>query len=175
MGKPFGLGRSRRQSLPAHVICRKFMEFEDDMDKNQCELFAQFVYADSLTYEELLSAEGALMARLEEILADAGAEHLDFTPLGDMLGCQCVFELCDLEKFRGVAAGIAAILPQGITGRLLCLDKSLAGLHLFWLRQRTWQEALWTIPLSAPPDTPTHFVEEATQDSQDRDTETAHD
>ena len=137
------------------------------MDKNQCELFAQFVYADSLTYEELLSAEGALMAHLETILANAGGEHLDFTPLGDMLGCQCVFEFCDLAKFREVASRIAAILPAGITGRLLCLDKSLAGLNLFWLQRGNWQETLWQVPLSAPADAVVHHVEVTAQESPD--------
>ena len=145
------------------------------MDKNQCELFAQFVYADSLTYEELLSAESVLMARLEEILANAGGEHLDFSPLGDMLGCQCVFELCDIEKFREVAAGIAAILPAGITGRLLCLDKSLAGLNLFWLQRGAWQEALWPVPLSAPGDAPSHIVEVAAEEPPAEATEAAPD
>lgn len=131
------------------------------MDKNQCEFFSQFVYADSLTYEELLSAEATLMARLEEILATAGAEHLDFSPLGDMLGCQCVFELWDLAKFREVASRIAAILPSGITGRLLCLEKSLAGLQLFWLQKGSWQEAWWPVPVEAPADAAHHQVEVA--------------
>ena len=135
------------------------------MDKNQCELFAQFVYADSLTYEELLNAESDLMVRLEGILAQAGGEHLDFTPLGDMLGCQCVFEVCDLEKFRQVASGIAAILPPGITGRLLCLDKSLDGINLFWVRQETWQEAFWPVPPMAPADAPCHRVAGAFQEA----------
>ena len=147
------------------------MKFGDDMDKNQCELFAQFVYADSLTYEELLSAEGVLMARVEGILANAGGEHLDFSPLGDMLGCQCVFELCDLEKFREVAAGIAAILPAGITGRLLCLDKSLAALNLFWLQQGAWQEALWPVPLRAPADASAYHVEVVAQAPPNADTD----
>lgn len=149
--------------LRAAVIYHRVPKFGDTMDKNQCELFVQFVYADSLTYEELLSAEGALMARLEEILSAAGAAHLDFTPLGDMLGCQCVFELCDLDKFRVIAAGIAAILPDGITGRLLCLDKSLVRLNFFWLRKGTWQECGWPVPLTAPADATCHHVSVASE------------
>ena len=129
------------------------------MDKNQCEVFARFTYADSLTYEELLEAEAALMARLEALLQDAGGEHLDFTPLGDMLRCQCAFESVDLETFRGIAARVAAILPEGITGRLLALDKSLAGMHLFWVQRGVWQEAEWPVPASAPADAPRHEVE----------------
>ena len=129
------------------------------MDKNQCEVFARFTYADSLTYEELLEAEAALMARLEALLQEAGGEHLDFTPLGDMLRCQCAFESVDLENFRGIAARVAAILPEGITGRLLALDKALAGMHLFWVQQGAWQEAEWPVPTTAPADAARHQVE----------------
>lgn len=131
------------------------------MDKNRCELFAQFVYADSLTYEDLLDAEAALMARVEALLQEAGGEHLDFTPLGDMLRCQCAFESVDPENFRRIAAQVAALLPEGITGRLLALDKSLAGMHLFWARKGVWQEAEWPVPVTAPPDAASHHVEVA--------------
>lgn len=129
------------------------------MDKNQCEVFARFTYADSLTYEELLEAEAALMARLEALLQDAGGEHLDFTPLGDMLRCQCAFESVDLETFRGIAARVGVILPEGITGRLLALDKSLAGMHLFWVQKGAWQEVEWPVPATAPADAARHDVE----------------
>lgn len=128
------------------------------MDKNQCEFFAQFTYADSLTYDELLSAESVLMARLEDILPGAGGQHLDFTPLGDMLRCQCAFEVLDLENFREITAHIAAILPDGVSGRLLFLDKSLTGLHLFWLHRGSWQESMWPIPLTGPADVVCHHV-----------------
>ena len=141
------------------VFSRKFAGIEDAMDKNQCEVFASFTYADSLTYEELLDAEAALMARLEDLLQGAGGEHLDFTPLGDMLRCQCAFESVDLENFRRIAAQVAAMLPVGITGRLLALDKSLAGMQLFWVQKGAWQEAAWPVPVTAPADAARHLVE----------------
>ena len=134
------------------------------MDKNQCEFFAQFTYADRLTYDELLSAEGALMARLEELLPEAGGQHLDYTPLGDMLRCQCAFESLDVENFREIAAHIAAFLPDGITGRLLFLDKSLADLYLFWLQKGNWQELRWPVPLTAPADATVHHEESVAQE-----------
>ena len=120
------------------------------MDKNRCEIFAQFTYADSMTYEELLDAETALMAQLEEILPAAGGEHLDFTPLGDMLRCQCAFELLDLATFWRMAGDVSAILPAGITGKLFVLDKSLAVMHFFWLQRGAWQEIAWRVPQTAP-------------------------
>lgn len=122
------------------------------MDKNQCEIFAQFTYADSLTYEELLDAETVLIAQLDGILSASGGQHLDFTPLGDMLRCQCAFEVLDLPTFQNMADNIAAILPLGITGRLLILDKSLSVMHFFWLQRGSWQEILWPVPLVAPAD-----------------------
>ena len=128
------------------------------MDRNQCEFFAQFTYADHLTYDELLSAESALMARLEEMLPEAGGQHLDYTPLGDMLRCQCAFESLDVGNFRKIAGNIAAILPDGLTGRLLFLDKSLTDLYLFWLQKGMWQELTWPVPLGAPADAAVHQV-----------------
>ncbi|MBO5491309.1 MAG: hypothetical protein J5960_07820, partial [Desulfovibrio sp.] len=62
------------------------------MDKNRSELFGHFSYADSLTYEALLAAEETLIGEMESLLQRAGAEHLDFTPLGDALMLECVFE-----------------------------------------------------------------------------------
>lgn len=129
------------------------------MDKNQSEFFAQFTYADRLTYDELLSAEGALMARLEELLPEARGQHLDYTPLGDMLRCQCAFESLDVQNFREIAANIAVFLPDGITGRLLFLDKTLADLYLFWLQKGNWQELRWSVPLTAPADATVHHEE----------------
>lgn len=144
--------------LPVLVICRRFSRIEGAMDKNQCEFFAQFTYADRLTYDELLSAEGALMARLEEILPEAGGQHLDYTPLGDMLRCQCAFESLDVGNFQEIAGHIAAILPDGITGRLLFLDKSLTEMYLFWLQKGHWQEITWPVPLAAPAGAAVHQV-----------------
>lgn len=150
-----------RLCLPVNGIWRMFFRIEATMDKNQCEFFAQFTYADSLTYDELLSSEAALMARLEEILPAAGGQHLDFTPLGDMLRCQCAFESVDLENFREIAGHIAALLTGGITGRLLFLDKCLTDMHLFWLQKGAWQEAVWSVPLVAPADAPAYQVDVA--------------
>ena len=99
------------------------------MDKNRSEVFGQFSYDESLTYEELLDVESTLIADLEALLLRAGATHLDFTPLGDALMCQCAFEAHKLYVYRKIAQEAAALLPRGVTGRLLCLDsgRSVAG------------------------------------------------
>lgn len=128
------------------------------MDKNQCEVFAQFAYDDSLTYEELLEAEKSFMAALERIVPEAGGLHLDFSPLGDALMCQWAFETISARTLRDLAAHIAAALPGGIRGRLLCLDKSEVRLRIFWICRGQWQEGEQTVPVHAPDSAPVHAV-----------------
>ncbi len=78
------------------------------MDKNRSEIFGQFSYDESLTYEELLDVENTLTADLE------------------------------------------ALLPRGVTGRLLCVDKSLAALHVYWIQPGQWQEEERPVPVDPP-------------------------
>lgn len=116
------------------------------MDKNRSELFAHFSYDDSLTYEALLEVEEELTHELEFLLQRAGAAHLDFTPMGDALMFQCVFEAHKLYVYRKIALEIAALLPQGVRGRLLCVDKDFNSLHIFWVRPGQWQEEERAVP-----------------------------
>ena len=99
------------------------------MDKNRSELFAHFSYDDSLTYEALIEVEEDLTRDVELLLQRAGAAHLDFTPLGDALMFQCVFEAHRPYVYRKIALEIAALLPQGVRGRLLCLDKNFESME----------------------------------------------
>ena len=122
------------------------------MDKNRSELFAHFSYDDSLTYEALLEVEENLTRDVEQLLQRAGAAHLDFTPLGDALMSQCVFEAHRLYVYRKIALEIAALLPQGVRGRLLCVDKNFDSMHVFWLRSGEWQEEERPVP-EDPPET----------------------
>ena len=120
------------------------------MDKNRSELFAHFSYDDSLTYEALLEVEEDLTRDVEQLLQRAGAAHLDFTPLGDALMSQCVFEAHRLYVYRKIALEIAALLPQGVRGRLLCVDKNFESMHVFWLRPGEWQEEERPVPVDPP-------------------------
>ena len=120
------------------------------MDKNRSELFAHLSYDDSLTYEALLEVEEDLTRDVELLLQRAGAAHLDFTPLGDALMFQCVFEAHRLYVYRKIALEIAALLPQGVRGRLLCIDKNFESMHIFWLRPGEWQEEERPVPQDPP-------------------------
>lgn len=120
------------------------------MDKNHSELFGHLAYAESLTYEALLSAEDRLTAGLEDLLQRAGAEHLDFTPLGDALMFSCAFEEHRLYVYRKIALDIAAMLPPGVSCRLLGLNKDFSALHVFWITPGQCQEENRSIPEQAP-------------------------
>ncbi|WP_165176162.1 hypothetical protein [Desulfovibrio sp. ZJ369] len=120
------------------------------MDKNHSELFGRLSYDESLSYEQLLDTEAGLTTALEELLLRAGAAHLDFTPLGDALLFQCAFEAHKLYVYRKIAQETAKILPQGVTGRLLCLDKSLDALHIYWMQTGQWQEEARPVPENPP-------------------------
>ncbi|MDR2054265.1 MAG: hypothetical protein LBQ10_00105 [Desulfovibrio sp.] len=121
------------------------------MYKNVSELFGQFTYDEALSYEELLAAEQALISDLENLMLRAGAEHPDFTPMGDMLLCQCAFGTHKLYVYRKFAHEIAGILPPGVTGRLLCLEKNFRSLHVYWIQPGQWEEEERPVPPAPPP------------------------
>lgn len=123
------------------------------MDKNRSEIFGQFLYEDSITYDDLMMLEEELVDAIKQILAEAGAQHLDFTPSGDMLCFQCALEEHDLGQYRLLAKKIAAILPPGIRGRLICLDKWFvpdSTFYYFWLKRGEWKEARRSLPENPP-------------------------
>lgn len=128
------------------------------MDKYRVEIFAEFTYSQKLTYEDLLTLENGLRENMESIFQSAGAEHLDFTPMGDLLMFQCAFEARNLEILRDVAQEMAAILPEGVSGLLMCLEKNLASYHLFWLKPRQWSEKECKLPRTAPPELPVYKI-----------------
>lgn len=126
------------------------------MNKYRTEIFGEFTYAESMTYEDLIANESELMENLDGIFQDGGAEHLDYTPQGDMLMTQCAFEVKNLEIFRDMAQEIAFILPEKIRGRLMCLQKDLSSYHIFWIRRGEWQEREIALSRTAPEDAPLH-------------------
>lgn len=128
------------------------------MDKNRSEVYGTFTYAESLTYYDLLETENSLKENLDKLFLAAGGEHLDFTPLGDMLMFQCAFEEYDPDLYRELADKCAAFLPAKVAGRFLCLEKNLQSCHLFWVKPGQWREADVDLPENAPENAPTHMV-----------------
>lgn len=128
------------------------------MGRYQCEMFGQFIYGDILTYEELQDVEALFVPRLDELLQQAGAAHVDFTPTGDILLVQCVFEAQKSYIFRKLAQELAALLPQAVRGNLLFLKKDLSVQHLYWLEAGCWREEERTLPQNAPEHLPVRQV-----------------
>lgn len=128
------------------------------MGRYQCEMFGRFIYGDILTYEELQEVEALFVPRLDELLQQAGAAHVDFTPTGDILLVQCVFEAQKSYIFRKLAQELAALLPQAVRGNLLFLKKDLSVQHLYWLEAGCWREEERLLPESAPADMPVRQV-----------------
>lgn len=128
------------------------------MDKYNTEIFGEFTYPESMTYESLLESENMLLENIDSIMLDGGAEHLDFNPLGDKLMFQCAFVTQNLEILRDIANEIAALLPKGVKGKLLCLEKDLSSYHLFWIQRGQWQEYEYKLPNCGPDHAPHHTV-----------------
>lgn len=128
------------------------------MDKYRSEMFGEFTYSQSLTYEELIAGESELIENLEGVFKDSGGEHVDFTPLGDLLMTQCAFEVQNLEIFRDIAQEIAYFLPAEISARLMCLQKNLKSYHLFWIKRGEWQEKEYRLQITGPDDAPAHKI-----------------
>lgn len=128
------------------------------MDKYNTEIFGEFTYPESMTYETLLDSESMLLENIDSIMLDGGAEHLDFNPLGDMLMFQCAFVTQNLEILRDIVDEIAALLPQGIKGKILCLEKNITSYHLFWVERGQWQEYEYKVPNRGPDAAPLHKV-----------------
>ncbi|HJA78107.1 hypothetical protein [uncultured Desulfovibrio sp.] len=131
------------------------------MSKYQCEMFGQLNYGDILTYEELQEVEGLLIPRLDDLLQQAGAAHVDFTPTGDVLLTQCVFEAYKLYIFRKLAQELAGLLPEAVRGNLFFLQKDLLVQHTYWLSAGSWQEEERRLPQDAPAHLPRHAVASA--------------
>lgn len=131
------------------------------MSKYQCEMFGQLNYGDILTYEELQDVEALLIPRLDDLLQQAGAAHVDFTPTGDVLLVQCVFEAYKLYIFRKLAQELAVLLPEAVRGNLFFLQKDLLVQHTYWLSAGCWQEEERRLPEDAPEHLPRHDVASA--------------
>lgn len=114
------------------------------------ELFAHFVYSQKLSYEELLVKEEFFQEALTQILTDAEAQFINFTPLGDTLRVQCVLEAHGESLFQEICEAIAALMDETLEGRLLFVEKELDILAIYCLAQKKWQESIIQVPVAGP-------------------------
>lgn len=116
------------------------------MNRFQCEMFGHFSYDDSLSYHDLLDVESAFMGRMETLLAEWGAEHIDYTPMGEGLMVQCAFERYAPENFSSLGERLCENVPPAMEGRLLFVDKRLETLHVYHVAPMVCVKNTWAIP-----------------------------
>lgn len=116
------------------------------MNKFHCEMFGHFAYDEILSYHDLLEMEGRFIGIVQELLTQEGAEHVDFTPLGDELMVQCAFDTWSDELFQSLCSGLSQQMSPYIQGRLLFVDKHLTSLHVFHVNHERWSATHTTIP-----------------------------
>ena len=102
------------------------------MAKYRYEMFANLIYGETLTYDELIGREQFLLVELTAYLQNIGASHIDFQPLGDALYVQCVFAEQDARNFEDVAATVANLSGQHMEGRLIFFGRDLGRIYCFF-------------------------------------------
>lgn len=120
------------------------------MSKHECEIFGLVNYGPDLSYHELYAEEERLLLGLQELLQDMDAQHLDFWGSGDCLQFQCVLQDFEPEILREFCDEAAALLHGNLKGRVLCLDKHLTRVHVFYLEPGQWQERAHDVTTPAP-------------------------
>lgn len=95
------------------------------MSTYNCHLFGSLFYSQSISYHELQEVEQELMVQIQDLLNTYSAGHLDFWGYGDLLRLECGMEQFDAETLADCAKDLAALLPDGVTARLLGIDKNL--------------------------------------------------
>ncbi len=110
------------------------------------ELFGHVVYSPELTYEDLLAREEEVKEHIRAVLTEHGGDFLHFEALGDTLRVQCVFQAGDEDFFQALCAAVAPWFNEGISARLLFIDKDLESLFFYGIRDGAWQEAVLALP-----------------------------
>lgn len=108
----------------------------------QTEFFGLIVYSPELTYEDLLAREEELKEVLQETMQNFQGAAINFEALGDSLRVQCMFAETGEDFFREFADELAPAIDEGLSGRLLFVDKDLKTLSIFGLDEGKWEEAM---------------------------------
>ena len=132
------------------------------MSKFRCELFGHFIFAEELSYADLIQKEAQMKEELSGLFAQAGFTHTHFTPSGDFLLVQSVAAEHDQDLFHEICDAVSQLLNESVEARLLFVDRFLDSVYFYVLNNETWQETFleWPLPQdvlskgSAPPDPP---------------------
>ena len=118
------------------------------MPKFRCELFGHFVFAEEMSYADLLEKEARLKEELSELFVQAGFAHMHFTPIGDFLLVQGVAADHDQDLFHEVCEAVRQLLDEGVQARLLFVDRFLDSVYFYVLNNEKWWESFleWPLP-----------------------------
>jgi hypothetical protein len=121
------------------------------MPKFRCELFGHFIFAEELSYADLLEKEAQMKEELSRLFAQAGFTHMHFTPTGDFLLVQGVTAEYDQDLFQEICEAVSQLLDEDVEARLLFVDRFLDSVHFYVLNNETWQETFleWPLPQDA--------------------------
>ena len=123
------------------------------MPKFRCELFGHFIFAEELSYAELLEQETRLKQDLSGFFVRVGFAHMHFTSAGDFLLLQGVAAEHDQDLFHEVCASVSRLLNEGVEARLLFVDRYLDSVFFYVLNNTAWRESFleWPLPKEALP------------------------
>ena len=118
------------------------------MPKFRCELFGHFIFAEELSYAELLEKEAQLKEELSGLFVQADFVHLHFTSTGDFLLVQGVAAEHDQDLFQEVCEAVSQLLDASVEARLLFVDRFLDSVYFYALNNETWRETFleWPLP-----------------------------
>jgi hypothetical protein len=117
------------------------------MAKYRYEMFANLIYSDALTYEELIEHEQRLTPELTTYLQEMGGTFIDFQPLGDALYVQCVFAEQDAKIFDDIGEAVAGLAGAHMEGRMMFFGRDLGRLYCFFLADCRCQGGRLSLPL----------------------------
>ncbi len=120
------------------------------MAKYSTEFFGHFFYSPELSYHELIEYETRLKEAVQNILEIQGADFIHFEAEGDSLMAQCVFPGFAEELFHTVCEALASQLENTTECKVLCVEKNLANLLVYTIRNGKWQEAALALPCAGP-------------------------
>ncbi|GAB7081059.1 hypothetical protein [Megalodesulfovibrio paquesii] len=103
------------------------------MSALNCHVFGTLMYSQSISYHELQEVEQDLMVQIQDVLNGYGAAHLDFWGYGDLLRLEFALEDFDAETLGDCCRDLAALLPDGVSGRMLGIDKNMKHAAAFGL------------------------------------------
>jgi len=118
------------------------------MPQFRCELFGHFIFAEELSYADLLEKEAQLKEELSGLFAQAGFVHMHFTSAGDFLLVQGVAVEHDQDLFQEVCEAVSQLLDESVEARLLFVDRFLDSAYFYVLNNERWRESFleWPLP-----------------------------